>query len=414
MDWLEEKIEHTRMRIRNTRFCTAITAYILVAAAAAMFLSYVTIIFCFQWESRILQSYNNGEDIWIYSVNLSGWPLWTQTLSSLSSRDSRLVNLLDFVRTWCPFLYTLVGSILACRIFYRRRLSAPLRILQEGTEAVRNNNLDFDLTYDSRDEMGELCRSFDEMKQELIHNKQMMWELVENQKQLNAAFAHDLRTPLTVLKGYSDFLARYIPQGKVNEEKMLDTLHLMSSHLNRLEQYSRTMKGIRSIDELPVHREKSDLSRIENEIREVIFSLNQIGDIQITLAVTAEKSEDAMLFADTGLILEVLENLLSNAIRYAESRIRVRLDFEHKTELLVLTVHDDGPGFTQGDLQNALNPYYKEHRASDAAGGEEDPHFGIGLHICSHICAKHEGTLSIANSIDQGAVVTASFSCKNE
>ncbi len=79
MDWLEEKIEHTRMRIRNTRFCTAITAYILVAAAAAMFLSYVTIIFCFQWESRILQSYNNGEDIWIYSVNLSGWPLWTQT-----------------------------------------------------------------------------------------------------------------------------------------------------------------------------------------------------------------------------------------------------------------------------------------------------------------------------------------------
>ena len=113
------------------------------------------------------------------------------------------------------------------------------------------------------------------------------------------------------------------------------------------------MKGIRSIDELPVRREKSGLSRIENEIREVIFSLNQIGDIQITLSVPAKKSEDEILFADTGLILEVLENLLSNAIRYAENRIWVRLDFEYKKAVLVLTVHDDGPGFTQGDLQNA-------------------------------------------------------------
>ena len=65
MDWLEEKIEHTRMRIRNTRFCTAITAYKLVADADAMFLSYVTITFCFQWESWILQGYNSVLEFWL-------------------------------------------------------------------------------------------------------------------------------------------------------------------------------------------------------------------------------------------------------------------------------------------------------------------------------------------------------------
>lgn len=414
MDWLEEKIYNTKIRIRNTPFCSAITAYILVAAAAALFLSYITITFCIQWESRIWQSYNKGTELWIYSVKLAEWPFWPQSFSDFSQHDSALMNLLDLVRTWCPFLYTLLGAILACRLFYRRRLSSPLKILQEGTEAVRNNNLDFDLSYDSRDEMGELCRSFDEMKQELIHNKQMMWELVENQKQLNAAFAHDLRTPLTVLKGYSDFLARYIPQGKVSEEKMLDTLRLMSSHLDRLEQYSRTMKGIRSIDELPVNREKCYLSRIENEIRDVIFPLDQIGDIQVVFAVSEQANEAEQVFADSSLILEVLENLLSNAIRYAESTIETILSFEPVEETLILTVHDDGPGFTQSDLQNALNPYYKEHRADDIFSEKNDPHFGIGLHICTHICEKHGGTLNIANSIAKGAVVTASFSCKND
>ena len=53
--------------------------------------------------------------------------------------------------------------------------------------------------------MGRLCQSFEEMRQELVCNKENMWKLVDRQKELNAAFAHDLRTPLTVLKGYTDF-----------------------------------------------------------------------------------------------------------------------------------------------------------------------------------------------------------------
>lgn len=414
MDWIEEKVSGISHKIRNMSFRTAIAAYILVFAVAGLVLSYLTITICYRYESLIWSRYNSDGELWFFTTKLSNWPFWTSSYTGFQNNDGIRLFLLDTIRVWSPFVYGVAGSVAAALLFYKKRLKAPLQILKDGTEQVRSNNLDFDLTYESRDEMGVLCHSFEEMRLELIHNKEMMWELIENQKQLNAAFAHDLRTPLTVLKGYSDFLARYLPQGKISEEKMLETLKLMSEHLSRLEQYSRTMKGIRSLDELPVQKETYTLGQIHSEIQEVVFALNQIGDVEIDLEEISEIQLPIKTAADGNLILEVLENLLSNAIRFATGRIEVELHYEENEEMLYLTVQDDGNGFTEYDFQKALLPYYREHGELPEEKECENPHFGIGLHICRQLCAKHGGELSLANSIEGGAVVTASFSGKNE
>ena len=414
MDWLEEKVLGIKKRIKNLSFCRAMAAYILVIALAGYLLSYITVTLCYRYQSMIWSRYSTDGTMWIFTVKLANWPFWADSFASFEGNDRIAMVILDIIRVWCPFIYGVAGSILACFLFYRKRLKKPLNILKKGTEQVSLNNLDFDLTYDSEDELGQLCSSFEKMRMELIHNYEEMWELVENQKQLNAAFAHDLRTPLTVLKGYSDFLSRYLPQGKVSEEKMLDTLRLMSEHLSRLEQYSRTMKGIRSLDELPIQKETHTVGGILGEVREVVFALDQIGDVRILLDGPTGEMKDQEVFVDRNVILEVLENLLSNAIRFARSRIEVSLTFE-EDHMLFLFVKDDGPGFTEYDLKKALLPYYKEHTAeSSPEKVAKDPHFGIGLHICRQLCMKHGGELSLANSIEGGAVVSASFSCKNE
>ncbi len=67
-----------------------------------------------------------------------------------------------------------------------------------------------------------LCMAFDEMRQTLYENNREMWRSLEERKRLNSAFSHDLRTPLTVLRGYTDFLEKYIPSGKVSEQKLLE------------------------------------------------------------------------------------------------------------------------------------------------------------------------------------------------
>lgn len=401
MDWLEEKLEKLQRYIRNLSFRKAMIAYILVLAAVVFGLSYLTMIVCWQWEIMEWMRYEQ-EDL-VHIIYQKG-PLWRFEYHFADGTDQQKLVLLDTLRVWCPYIYAFAGMIVTICIFYKKRLARPLLLLADSVERIRGNDLDFRVRYESEDELGSLCDSVEAMRLELVQGKEEMWRLVERQKELNAAFAHDLRTPLTVLRGYTDFLARYIPEGKISEEKMQDTLALMSGHLKRLENYSRTMKGIRSIEEVPFSPGQTELGSIQKRIDEVVFALNQAGDIRICYQRCG--AQDAVkVEADDNIIMEVLENLLSNAIRYAQGEIEVAADYDEGKREFLLTVRDDGAGFSDEQLKMALQPYHKEYE-----GGEADEHFGIGLHICREFCKKHGGTLNVANSIRGGAVVTASFS----
>lgn len=421
MDWLEEKIEKTARHIRNLSFRKAMIAYILVLALIVFIFSYLTMVLCWQWE---IAEWGKHEREDFVEVIYKKGPLWGPDYTFEAGTDSRKLLLLDFVRVWCPYFYAFAGMVVTIFIFYQKRLASPLRILEESVAQIRGNNLDFHVHYDSEDELGSLCDSVENMRMELVRGKEEMWMMVERQKELNAAFAHDLRTPLTVLKGYTDFLARYLPEGKISEAKMADTLALMSEHLKRLENYSRTMKGIRSIDEVPFSPEVIRLGSLGKKIQEVVFALGQTGDIGIFYRGCALKdcSEDGAagerfgseviwkdngeirVQADENIIMEVLENLLSNAIRYAGTQIEVITEYDMQKMEFLMVVRDDGKGFSEEQLVKALKPYYKENDSV-----EMDEHFGIGLHICREFCKKHGGTLDVANSIRGGAVATASF-----
>lgn len=421
MDWLEEKVENTARYIRNLSFRKAMIAYILVLAAVVFGLSYLTMTLCRQLETA---EWTRFEQEGLKDMVYSDISLWGYGHRFVHGTDRFKIWVLELIRVWCPFFYAFAGMIVTICIFYKKRLARPLSLLEDSVAQIRRNDLDFHVSYESEDELGSLCDSVEDMRMELVRGKEEMWRLVERQKELNAAFAHDLRTPLTVLRGYTDFLARYIPEGKISEEKMRDTLALMSGYLKRLEDYSRTMKGIRSIDEVPFCPEWIELKSLEKKIEAVIFALNQIRDVKIhyrgycvksaaggKTAVCsmagdpAEALEEVKISADDNIIMEVLENVLSNAIRYARSEIEVMSDYDAAEGEFNLTVRDDGDGFSEEQLENALKPYHKEY-----GNRETDEHFGIGLHICREFCKKHGGTLSVANSIRGGAAVTASFS----
>lgn len=358
MDWIDEIVHQLLRHIRNLSFRRAMFAYLLVLAGIVWGLSYITKAFCEYQNLRLI-----GE--------------------------------------WCPFIYFFAGMAITILLFYDKRLKKPLSILRESVARIQKNDLNFHISYESQDELGSLCDSVEEMRLELVADKKEMWRLIERQKDLNAAFAHDLRTPLTVLRGYTDFLARYIPEGKLNQEKVTDTLKLMTEHIRRLEDYSCTMKGVRSIEEVPFSPKPTRLKQIEKQIKEVLFALNRTGGIPILY----EGFEmDVQLCVDSSFVMEVLENMISNAIRYADNVIEVCTAYHPDTGELLLSVRDDGSGFTEEQLQFALKPYHKEFEADT-----QDEHFGIGLHICLMLCQKHGGTLSVANSILGGAIVTAAF-----
>ena len=110
-----------------------------------------------------------------------------------------------------------ISMILCVTIFVNRKLVRPIKLLTNAYRKVENNELDFTLPYPYKDEMGRLCLAFEKMKNCLYQNNQKMIRQFNEQRRLNAAFSHDLRTPLTILKGHTTMLLSFIPKGLVSQ-----------------------------------------------------------------------------------------------------------------------------------------------------------------------------------------------------
>lgn len=136
------------------------------------------------------------------------------------------------------------GAAILCAIwFYRRKLKQPLAILDAASARITADQLDFTVSYDSRDEMGRLCASFEKMRSALFDNQRTTWRQMEERSRLNAAFSHDMRTPLTVLKGHAGMLLSALPEDNISREEVIEEVGTMAHHIDRLESYVEAMPG---------------------------------------------------------------------------------------------------------------------------------------------------------------------------
>jgi len=113
---------------------------------------------------------------------------------------------------------------------------------------------------------------------------------------------------------------------------------------------------------------------------------------------TLDTASMPMLYIDPELVMEVYENLISNAVRFAKSMIMVTLEYKEKDRVLSFVVEDDGPGFSEEALQRGTDPFYGSEK-------EGRVHFGLGLYICKTICRKHGGDIKTENRISDGTVI---------
>lgn len=116
-----------------------------------------------------------------------------------------------------PVLFSVLGIGFAAISFYHIKLKEPLKALQQGIDHISNNDLDFTIDYQKQDELGKLCSAFELMRRELVRNNRYMWNLVEERRKINASISHDLRTPITVIKGYSEYLDKNTGKGTLTE-----------------------------------------------------------------------------------------------------------------------------------------------------------------------------------------------------
>ena len=295
------------------------------------------------------------------------------------------------IPAWVIFCIAMAGLI-----FYNRELKTPIDILLDASRQIADNQLDFKVEYAKQNELGMLCTAFDDMRSALYDNNLEMWHSLEERKRLNSAFSHDLRTPLTVLRGYTDFLEKYIPDGKITEEKLLSVISMMNGQISRLEHYAQKMNAVQKLEDIvPNTRDipEEELFAALSETGRMIC-----GDKFRMNGTPAHKT----IAVDMELVMQVYENLISNAVRYVEKSVVVNCSISE--DILTISVLDDGRGFTEEALKNAAQPFFRDEKEPDKT------HFGLGLYICRILCEKCGGMLTVEN-YENGGMVTAKFLC---
>lgn len=297
----------------------------------------------------------------------------------------RLLRVLDVIALLGWVVFPVTGLGLAGALFYRWKLKEPIALLLEGTRRIQAHDLDFTLPAVSADELGQICGAFEGMRLELLKTNRELWRQAEERKRLNAAFAHDLRNPVTVLKG-SVKLLRQDPSDP-------QTLDRLENYTVRIERYVEAMSSIQRLEQMPVKTAGVSWAVLRSELEETARLLAP------SLDTTVCGPDGGALQIDHGIFLTVAENLIGNAARFARKKLVIALALEENT--LILSVTDDGPGFPGQLLQSGPKPF--------ARSEENGPHFGMGLYSSGLLCRKHGGSLRLENRAGAGAAATASL-----
>ena len=256
MDWIDDKILKLKDKIKEQSLKRTLSIYIFIAIIIVIILYIITLVFCHGWKDLVYTKY--------YIDIKSYMPF--ELMVELEPIDKVILYGADIIEKYSIIIYSMIAIVLTSNMFYKNNIKAPIEILKEEAKHISRNDLSFSCVYNSGNELGEICESFNKMRIQIIKNNENMWSLMEGQRQLNLAFSHDLRTPLTVMQGYTDFLLKYYPQGKITDEKLLDTLILMQSQLSRLKDFSEQMKNIQDINSIEIKQKLTNFNMLKKKI----------------------------------------------------------------------------------------------------------------------------------------------------
>ena len=312
----------------------------------------------------------------------------------------------EFLREHLPapeivLFWTILAAILAKIILlsrlYGRKISRKLIPLQTATEKIENKDLEFEVQYSGIQEIDVALQSLESMKTELKRSLETQWKIEQTRKMQISALAHDIKTPLTVVRGNAEMLNDTDQTGEQRE-----FTHYILKNANQMEQYVQMLIELSKAEGgYLLQRENVNTRAFLDELYSRIHALVSIKHLKTEFE---EKNLPEIINLDSSLMQRAIMNIVSNAVDYSPDGGLIQFFVSAENHRFRFTVEDSGKGFSAEDLKNATMQFYQ----GDSSRSSKS-HYGMGLFIVDSIVRQHGGSLSIANSAKGGGMVTIEF-----
>lgn len=286
-------------------------------------------------------------------------------------------------------IITITNAILSSKLY--KKLIKPLELLSYGSEQIKDGNLDFEMNYESDDEFGQVCADFDEMRLRLKDSVEKQLKFEENRKQLVVGISHDLRTPLTAIKGYVEGLRDGIANTPEKQAKYLNTIYTKACDMDLLVDslflFSKLDTGCFPF-KFNIASASEYIENFYNTAKSEFYGKN------IDIYLENKCKESTKIKVDFQEMNRVLFNIVENSIKYnKDSFTKVKISLYEIENAVVLELGDNGKGVLEEELTNLFVSFYR----GDISRTNPSEGSGLGLAIAKHIVEAHGGEIKAYN-----------------
>ena len=344
----------------------------------------------------VLNNYKkNGYDLHLVGKTKDGYAIISTSIESIK-KDAKTTTIVIFLTSLITLLILLVLSYFISKLF-----SKKINEIKEVTDDITALKFNKKINVTTNDELGDLFNNVNIMSKRLEDNIKelekanikLKEDLIEKEKQENARkklianISHEFKTPLTIISGYSQLM---LSEAKDEEDKK--NLNVMISEAERLSDLVHEFLELSKLESgnIKLNKEMVDINTIiKNEIDKLDVDIKNKG-----ANVTLKLCKEAELFVDKREFTKVIENLLTNAIKFTKGDKRIVVKTYVKDEYFYYEVYNSGDTIKESDMENIFNSYYKDKSTRNKKGT------GLGLTIVKVVVDLHNGECFVKNTSD--------------
>lgn len=320
--------------------------------------------------------------------------------SGISIANPAVIRL---IAIWCVMA---VGVVLATGLciasYIGKTILLPLNNLSEALEHMKNGDLDYEFVGSGDEEIRRLCASFEDLRLRLQKSVKMNLEKENEQKMLLANISHDIKTPITAIKGYVEGIKDGVAETPEKQRHYLDTIHAKADAIGQMAEnlsiYSKLELG-----RMQYNKIKSDIFELLAKTAKEFEIDLQASDTELLTDISAE---EANMLLDCEKMRRVFANIITNAIKYKKpGKGRLKICGRKDENGIMISFADNGRGIDEKDILHIFDGFYR----GDPSRNSKIEGNGLGLSISRRIVNDHGGKIWIRSSEGNGCEVNISF-----